>query len=143
MKKVIGVILALFLVIVPVMAVTADAAELDDLSAARKGAEVFEAWYIQKYEGYDFLMNRLHSPAKIVVDLKKDDPTWNAALATWRVATFDLKSEWDLCANFLALLPIGIVLNYYFHMKKTVDARDNYLKGEIPEEQILKTFHVN
>lgn len=95
MKKVMGVILALFLVIVPVMAVTADAAELDDLSAARKGAEVFEAWYIQKYDGYDFLMNQLHSPAQIVVDLKKDDPTWNAALATWRVATFDLKSEWD------------------------------------------------
>ena len=68
-------------------------AVLSDEDAARKGAEVFEAWNILTYSNYEYMTRDYVSPYRIDVEVHQDDPDWNAALAQWRILTFDIKSE--------------------------------------------------
>ena len=76
-----------------ILCMSVGASALTEEQAAKKGADVFNAWDVISHSNYHYMTTDYKSPYRMFVDDLKSNTAWNAALVAWRVATFDVKSE--------------------------------------------------
>ena len=77
------------------------ATALSGPDAAQKGADVYSAWNIIHYDSYDYYVNEYTSPYRLWVDELQEDDSWNQLLLSWRIATFDVTSEYEYASKEL------------------------------------------
>ena len=88
---------AIFLIVALILFLSpfVSAATMTETQAAQKGADVFQAWYVINKTNYKYMTTDYQGPCRMYVDDLKKNGAFNAELAAWRVATFDLKSEYS------------------------------------------------
>ena len=106
--KFVSIFLILLFIITPLFQFRAKAFTGDD--AALMGPEVHKAWYLQNYSS-EYYLHEYTSPYRLWVEKLQQDNSWNQLLLSWRITTFDLKSEIEY-----SLKEVGYYVTFLFNI---------------------------